>query len=146
MVHVNHRFFYHKELRRFVRFAIIGVVGTLVDFGLLVVVKEVLGFPTLAANTLSYSAGIANNFTLNRLWTYPDSTKKHALVQLAQFALVSVAGLLLNNGVVLLLEMPLGGLPGVDDYGYLLAKGVATGMVMLWNFAANRLWTFGDVE
>jgi putative flippase GtrA len=146
MAQAKHRPLYHKELRRFVRFAAIGVVGTLVDFGLLVVFKEGLGFPTLIANTLSYSAGIANNFTLNRLWTYSDSTKRRVLVQLAQFTLVSLTGLLLNNGVVLLLEAPLGSLLGVGSYGYLLAKSVATGFVMLWNFAANRLWTFGDVE
>jgi putative flippase GtrA len=27
---------------------------------------------------------------------------------------------------------------------YLACQVVATGLVLLWNFAANRLWTFGD--
>jgi putative flippase GtrA len=135
-----------KELRRFVRFAAVGALGTVVDFGLLAIFKELLGLPTLLANTLSFSAGAANNFTLNRLWTYPDARAKNAILQLAQFVLVSVGGLLLNDGIVLWLEGPLGTLLGLPDYGYALAKVVATGLVLFWNFTANRLWTFGDAE
>lgn len=135
-----------REFRRFIRFALIGVVGTVVDFTLLIVLKELIGLPTLLANTLSYSAGILNNFTLNRIWTYPDSRTRKALVQLLQFVLVSITGLLLNNLIVYGLEQPLGNLVGAADYGYLIAKAAATGLVMVWNFIVNRFWTFGDVE
>jgi len=98
----------HRETVRFLRFSVVGVLGTIVDFGLLFVFKELVGFPTILANTLSYSAGIANNFVLNRLWTYPESREKRALVQLVQFAAVSVVGLTLNNAMVLAFEAPLG--------------------------------------
>ncbi len=135
-----------REFRRFIRFALIGVVGTVVDFTLLIVLKELIGLPTLLANTLSYSAGILNNFTLNRIWTYPDSRTRKALVQLLQFGLVSITGLLLNNLIVYGLEQPLGNLFGAANYGYLIAKAAATGLVMVWNFVVNRFWTFGDVE
>ncbi len=135
-----------REFRRFIRFALIGVGGTVVDFTLLIVLKELIGLPTLLANTLSYSAGILNNFTLNRIWTYPDSRTRKALVQLLQFGLVSITGLLLNNLIVYGLEQPLGNLFGAANYGYLIAKAAATGLIMVWNFVVNRFWTFGDVE
>ena len=108
MIRTIEHYTHHKEIRRFVRFAIVGLSGTVVDFGLLIVFKEWLGLPTILANTLSYSAGIANNFTLNRLWTYPDSREKPALMQLMQFAAVSIGGLLLNTVIVLTLETPVG--------------------------------------
>jgi putative flippase GtrA len=146
MALLSKRLMNYRESRRFIRFAMIGVVGTAVDFGLLIVFKELVGLPTLLANTLSYGAGIVNNFVLNRIWTYPDSHSRNALLQLVQFGLVSVTGLLLNNLIVYWLDQPLGNLVGAADYGYLIAKVFATGLVMVWNFVVNRFWTFGDVE
>jgi putative flippase GtrA len=130
------------EAARFMRFAVVGALGTLIDFSLLVVLKEWAGLSTLIANSLSSVAGIANNFTLNRWWTFSDAPAKPVLVQLAQFVGVSLIGITLNNGMVLALEAPLGLLPGISGYGYVLAKGIATGVVIFWNFSANRLWTF----
>jgi len=31
------------------------------------------------------------------------------------------------------------------EMGYIPAKVVAIGVVVLWNFLANRAWTFNDV-
>lgn len=135
-----------KEIRRFARFAAIGVVGTLVDFGLLVFFKELLGFPVWIANTLSYSAGIANNFILNRLWTFSDAREKAPLLQFAQFAAISLVGLLLNTLIVTLLAGTLETLPGLEQVGYIAAKVIATGLVLFWNFFANRYWTFRDAS
>lgn len=133
-----------KETRRLIRFAAVGGVGTLIDFGGLILLKGI-GLPTLMANTLSYSMGIVNNYALNRLWTFPDSRSKPAMTQFAQFAMISLLGLAFNNLLVLLLEAPLGRLFGTPNSGYVFAKVFATVLVMLWNFVANRLWTFNDV-
>jgi len=62
-----------KEAERFIKFAIVGTIGFVVDFGTLIILKEVFNFPTLVANTISFSAAVISNFTLNRYWTYPDS-------------------------------------------------------------------------
>lgn len=135
-----------KEVGRFIRFALVGASGTILDFVLLILFKEWLKLPLLLANSLSYSAGIINNYSLNRLWTYPDSRQKRLAWQLGQFAVVSVIGLLLNNLIVLGLEEPLGKLLNTPRIGYLAAKIVATGLVVFWNFFINRYWTFNDVE
>jgi putative flippase GtrA len=49
-----------KELGRFARFLTVGAAGTLLDFGLLSLLKA-FGLPTLIANSLSFSVGVANN-------------------------------------------------------------------------------------
>ncbi len=135
-----------QELRRILRFAIVGVSGTLLDFTLLVLCKELLGLATLLANPLAFVAGVINNFLLNRTWTYPESRSRSVWSQLGQFIVVSLGGVLLNTGLVLLLEQPLGTLLHMPDSGYLPAKIIATGIVFFWNFYANRRWTFGDVQ
>jgi len=47
-----------KELQRFTRFLTVGAVGTFLDFGLLLLL-EAFSLPTLIANSLSFSAGVA---------------------------------------------------------------------------------------
>jgi putative flippase GtrA len=130
-----------KEPQRFARFLVVGAVGTLLDFGVLALLKT-FGLPTILANTISFSAGVANNFTWNRLWTFADAKSSDWRVQLAQFMLVSVIGLALNNLIVLALEQPLGDLLERSSLGYLPAKVIATGTVVFWNYFANHYWTF----
>ena len=130
-----------KEFQRFTRFLTVGAVGTFLDFSLLSLLK-VFGLPTLVANSLSFSAGVVNNFTWNRLWTFADAKQAGWQRQLAQFLLVSLVGLALNNAIVLLLEVPLGVLLRHPDYGYLPAKLIATGVIVFWNYFVNRYWTF----
>ena len=56
---------------RFGRFALVGALGTGLDMGLLLLLTAA-GLPTLPANVISYSAGIVNNYTWNRRWTFAD--------------------------------------------------------------------------
>jgi putative flippase GtrA len=135
----------NKELQRFTRFLTVGALGTFLDFSLLSLLKA-LGLPTLLANSLSFSAGVANNFTLNYKWTFADTKRSGWQKQLAQFTLVSLVGLALNNAIILWLEVPFGDLLSQPDYGYLPAKVIATGVVVFWNYFANRYWTFNKQD
>ena len=130
-----------QEVTRFARFLIVGAVGTLLDFSILTLLK-LAGLPTLLANSLSFTAGLLNNFTWNRLWTFGDAVNADWRRQLAQFTLVSLVGLVLNNLIVLSLESILGNILGQPQWGYLPAKVIATGVVVFWNYFANRTWTF----
>jgi putative flippase GtrA len=122
----------------------VGGLSTLVDFSILALLKD-FGQPIALANSLSYSAGIAINFTLNRLWTYPDSPAKRAALQFVQFVIVSLCGLLLNTGIVLVMMSVLGRLLNIPTGSYLPAKVIATAAVFAWNFMINRLWSFNGV-
>ena len=129
------------ELTRFARFLTVGALGTALDFGLLAALKFA-GLPTLPANSISFTAGVANNFTWNSRWTFADRRNANWQAQFFQFLMVSLVGLALNNAIVLLLEAPLGALIQNPDLGYAPAKFVATGAVVFWNYFANRNWTF----
>jgi len=129
------------ELTRFARFLTVGALGTVLDFSLLAALKFA-GLPTLLANSISFTAGVANNFTWNSLWTFADRRNGRWQARFLQFLLVSLIGLALNNAIVLLLETPLGALIGNTDLGYAPAKVIATGVVVFWNYFANRNWTF----
>jgi putative flippase GtrA len=133
--------FANKEIQRFSRFLAVGAIGTILDFSLLTILK-LAGLPTLFANSFSFTAGLVNNFTWNRLWTFNDIVQTDWYKQFAQFTTVSLIGLILNNIIVLSLEGTLGNMLGQPEWGYLPTKVIATGVAVFWNYFANRMWTF----
>src|SRR5579872_5654184 len=77
-----------KETTRLMRYAVVGVISTAVDFALLIVLKQ-LGWETIMANSLAYAMGTIVSFTLSRMWTYPESRSKRMTHQFAQFVVIS---------------------------------------------------------
>lgn len=142
-----------KEVSRFVKFALVGAVGAIIDFTLLnaslYVIRFHLGWNLLPyingnlllANTISVSVAILSNFTGNRLWTYPESRARKKRKQLPQFAVVNLVGLLINNLIVVGLDALLVSYVG-EPWSYNIAKAIAIGVVLFWNFGINRLWTY----
>jgi putative flippase GtrA len=130
-----------KELSRFVKFAIVGAIGAVIDFALLNLLRGVFGWPLLVANTVSVSVAILSNFTWNRLWTYPESRVHKKRTQLPKFALVNLMGLLINNLIVVGIDALLVVYIG-EPWSYNIAKAIAIMVVLFWNFGVNRLWTY----
>jgi putative flippase GtrA len=134
-----------REVLRFLKFAAVGALGMVVDLTILNIMHKVVGLPLLAANTISFSVAVLSNFTWNRLWTFPESRQRPLVPQLAKFALVNIIGLAINN-LVLWAVFNL-----VDDFipdplDYNLAKIVAIGVVLFWNYGINRLWTYKGID
>lgn len=134
-----------KELKRMTRFLVVGAVGTFLDFGVLTVLKAI-GLATLYANSISFTLGVINNYTWNRLWTFAGIKHADWRRQLVQFTLVSLIGLAFNNIIVVSLEDLVGAALNNPEFGYLPAKALATGVVVFWNYFANRYWTFGNTR
>ena len=138
------RFAVGKEIQRFIRYIEVGGLCTGIDFVLLIGLQA-LGLPTAMANVLSYSSGIAVNFSLNRRWTFPDSRSKTLHLQFLQFAAVSLGGLLLNTAIVVSASAAFERAYGMPLGASVLAKILATLVSLTWNFTVNRLWTFNDI-
>ena len=128
------------EVDRFLRFGLVGTLGTIVDFSLLNVLILALSLPKFWANTCSFSAAALSNFVWNRLWTFPESRQRPFGRQLAQFFAVSVGGYTINQALFLSLDR--WAFPGWGTLGYNLAKALAIVVVLVWNFGVNRMWTY----
>ena len=150
-----------KEIERFLKFAAVGMLGTVIDFGTLNLLILTFGFSKVLANTCSFTVAVVSNFIWNRLWTFPESKDRPIAPLLAQFILVNIGGLLLNQAIFLsldawvlgeagMLAAPMATLAlniGLAHYrlAYNLSKAIATIIVLFWNFGANRLWTFRGI-
>lgn len=160
-----------REVERFLRFAVVGVIGAIVDFGTLFVLQATFLPPVNAVNvvlatSLAFLAAIISNFTWNRFWTYPDSRSRSVRRQLIQFSFISVVGWLGRTVWIAVSYLWLGAilmpvlLPEIrwfrPDYipsataeaklGTIAAQLIGVVVVMFWNFFANRYWTYNDVE
>ena len=138
-----------KEVKRFAKFATVGAAGSVTDFAILNIMIQVLGASLAVANTISFTAAVLQNFTLNRRWTFPESRSRDPRRQMLQFAIVSIVGLGINLLVVLLVHHSLEAVWMAwfgPQIGYIVsynfAKAFAIGVVLFWNFTANRLWTY----
>ncbi|NLG27363.1 MAG: GtrA family protein, partial [Chloroflexi bacterium] len=89
------------EVKRFAKFATVGAIGAVVDFGILNLGIQVFGLEKWLANVFSFTAAVISNFTWNRLWTYPESRAQPLLSQLGQFGLVNLVGLGINEVIFL---------------------------------------------
>ena len=146
-----------RERTRFLRFAVVGAIGAVVDFGTFNLLSSVVGLSAVVASVFSFIAAIISNFTWNRYWTYPDSRTKPIGHQLFQFTVVSLVGLAIRTPLIAVLEPLLTSLFGKLSYlpigfvtadllGENLALAIAVIVVMFWNFFINRYWTYSDVE
>jgi putative flippase GtrA len=155
-----------KEVERFLKFAIVGTIGAIVDFGTLNVLQHTLLHPegpnekihVAMASGIAFTAAVASNFFWNRYWTYPDSRSRHVGMQLAQFFFINTVAVAARLVFVSLAYSPLGELAeqllGNSDVdtatanrlGTNLAQAIAVGVAMFWNFFMNRYWTYNDVD
>ncbi len=143
-----------KEAKRFVKFAVVGTIGFIVDFGIFnlminpfvawlqpemglhkaladfnLTVPQITGLAPTFAGTISFIAAILSNFMWNRYWTYPDSRSKSVRRQLVQFILVSVAGILIRAPILTFTHRPFTQLvetvPLLVPYAVRLGKNMA---------------------
>ena len=148
-------FFTNKQERiRFLKFAFVGVTGTIVDFGLMNLFSLAFKIPLIWAQAMSFIIAVINNFLWNRFWTYPDSRSKAAHRQLLQFFLINLVGIAIRTPLIAWLnKMILNSLTNstttlpLEDtvISQNLALALSVGVIMLWNFFANRYWTYSDV-
>ncbi len=144
-----------QERTRFLKFMAVGVLGAVVDFGIMNLFSKVFNFSLTLAGTISFICAILSNYLWNRYWTYPDSRARPFVKQLTMFFIVNVAGLIIRLPILHFLEPPIRQLFirlnwGVSLTPEFLGKNftlaVAVSIVMLWNFFANRYWTYNDVD
>jgi len=144
------------ERSRFLKFAVVGVIGAIVDFGAFNLLIAFASFDAIWASAVSFSFAVVSNFLWNRYWTYPDSRSKPISRQLVEFTIVSLFGMgirlvlfaLFENEVIRAATKVLSDTFIVDPtfVGHNIMLAIAVLVVMLWNFFANRFWTYGDVK
>jgi putative flippase GtrA len=121
-------------LKKFIKFGLVGSSGVVIDFGVTWILRELFNVQQYVANSCGFMCAVISNYLLNRRWTF-RSEDPAITRQFIKFLGVALVGLMLNNFIIYLLHDHAG-------IAFYTSKIVATGVVMLWNFAANNWFTF----
>ena len=103
--------------QQIIKFGAVGFLCFFIEYVLLILFKELLGWPVIAANTLAFTVSAIVNYILSILFVF--------------------GGLILNNVVLKLGTMVL------DPFwsrSYIIVKPFATGVVMVYNFITRKIF------
>jgi len=124
-----------------IRFAMVGVLKTVVDFAtfnLVLFVLPGLSMPVvLTANTAGFTVAVSVSFVLNRRFTFRTAARSRGF---SRYVVISLVGLALYNGsLVAVLAI----WEADDTFALNLAKVGALVTSMVWNFLGYRFLVFG---
>ena len=119
---------------KFLKFCAVGFSGMLVDFGTTWILKEKAKINKYIANACGFIIAASSNYFWNRIWTF-ESVNEHIVSEYSSFVLIALIGLGINSLILWVLT---------DKFklNFYLSKIIATGVVTLWNFGMNFLFTF----
>jgi putative flippase GtrA len=124
---------------QFLRFAIVGTVGFVVDAAVLYALIYGLGAGPYLGRLASFLAAASMTWLLNRRFTFPDTRRQPAHRQWTVFVAFMALGGLLNYGTYALVVTL------APDYPVTPLLAVAAGALagLALNFTTSRLFVFG---
>ncbi len=142
-----------KTVWQIIKFAIVGVLNTLVDFAVFQALNLLLGW-VYVAQVIGYTCGIINSYVWNSNWTFREQ-RTRSFREIALFIVVNLASLGVSLGVIWLCRdvfgitnewvaswMPVA-LNGFIK-GDTVDKLIATCFAIVVNYVGNRLFVFNQ--
>ena len=133
-----------REFERFLKFAIVGAIGMVVDLTTLTIAAQVFRLPLALAVAIGFSIAVSATSPGTASGPFPESRERPIRGQLAQFFVINLIGLGINEVVVgASPRLPPG---GARPAGLHRGKIIAIGIVLFWNYFVNRRWTYKGIE
>ncbi|MES2437345.1 MAG: GtrA family protein [Patescibacteria group bacterium] len=130
-----------QSLHQFVKFGIIGVANTAIDFCAYYILTRYSPLTLLEGDSkyaiaiiIAFAAAATFSYFLNRSWTFKRQ-ERASMGEATKFYISTITALLLSLALFAVLRRYI----GMHD---LVAKIVATLVTIFWNFFLNRLWVF----
>jgi len=122
--------------KQFLKYLIIGFMGTGLDFLILYSLTEYAHFYYVLSAIVSVAIVFWLSFIANKFWTFENKKGKY-FVQFVKYLFSRTAGYAINLIILILL---------VEIFGlwYLFAKVFATAAAAIWNFLTARKWVFPE--
>ena len=154
-----------KEVERFLKFAVVGVIGAVIDFGSFNLLRlpflsfaeagmfdgleELLHVESISiavgiVTGISFVLAVISNFIWNRYWTYPESRSKSKRLQMTQFAAVNAAGFFVRPPVFAYTHLWFGAvlLNVVPSLGEETAYWLGDNICLMMIVGVVMLWNF----
>ena len=125
------------------KFLISGGICAVVEFVLLVALRDGLGMDTLLAQFFAFLVSVAVNYLFAVLWIWPSARENNGVMK-AGFLITSLMGLVIKELFMWIFRMIFGEeqvlftVMGKSFSMYMLNFCITTVIVMFWNFFTKR--------
>ena len=119
----------------FVKYALVGMVGLVVDMGLFYVFHEMLHLNYILSNIMSSSLAVVNNFILNSIFTF--KVKDNLIYRFISFFSIALAGMALSSAMLAVM------IDGMH-LNSMVAKAISVFIVALIQYYVNKKLTFSE--
>lgn len=121
---------------QFVKFGIVGVIAFVIDYGVLMLLSQVVGIDPVISAGISFCISVVFNYLASMRFVFTHREDLSTQREFGIFIILSIIGLAINEACMLV---------GVSIWGdSVLAvtgtKIIATAVVMLWNFWSRKRW------
>ncbi len=123
---------------QFVKFCMVGSIGGVIHLGVLYILTEYFHIWYILSAAIGFTAGVINNFILNKYWTFQDRAPQIPR-QFVSFFVISVVSLAINLSVLYILTEYVG-------IWYMAAQLMAILVALSNNYLSNRRFTFGQAS
>jgi dolichol-phosphate mannosyltransferase len=117
-----------------IRFATVGASGYVVNLGIFAGCIHLLGIDYRLSAVLAFVVSVANNFWLNRLWTF-DAKHEHPIFQGMRFFAISLVAFAFSYVILI-------GLVEVAGISKVFADAIAIAAATPLSFIGQKLWSF----
>ena len=121
-----------KLIIQLIKFGIVGVIATLIDLAVLMLLKEFMHVDVLVASAVAFSVSVIANYILSMLFVFKGS-ENSKVKEFIVFVALSIGGLLLNQFIMWL------GTEIMTVY-YLWVKAFALVFVPIYNFITRKIF------
>ena len=125
--------FINDGVIRFVKFGMVGVINTLVNW-IIFFILNALGMYYILANIIAYILGTVNSYLWNTLWVFKYKGKASTETTI-KFIILNLIGLGLNTGILYVLV-------DLCNLNKFIGLVITTAIVMIINYIVNKLWVF----
>lgn len=125
-----------RDLWQFGKFTLVGIMNTVIDFGIFMLLHGYLHLVYTLSQVISYSCGMTNSYLFNKFWTF-ESRKKIHFWEVAKFVVVNLVSLGVALAILYVVR-------GERAWGAAESKALATLGSLFVNFLGNRFWVFRE--
>ena len=123
-------------IEQFLKFGVVGAIAFLIDYGVLMLLSQVIGMDPVISASISFDVSVVFNYvaSMHYVFTRRDDISRRR--EFTIFVILSAIGLVINEIIMVI------GVNVLGDSALMvtITKLVATAIVMVWNFVSRKKW------
>ena len=125
-----------RLVEQILKFGVVGVIASVIDFGLLFLLSQVFGMDPVLAAGISFCVSLVFNYLASMRFVFRHRDDMSRTREFVIFIVLSVIGLGINELIMWAGTAAFGS----SAVAVMAVKVVATGIVMIWNFLSRKRW------